>query len=49
MRANNINKAQIFKKHTDKGDFYFLKKDPAIFDAKDLLIKELLNIISSLR
>ena len=49
MRANNINKAQIFKKHTEKGNFYFFKKDSAIFDAKDLLIKELLNIISSLR
>ena len=49
MRANNINKAQIFKKHTEKGDFHFFKKDSAIFDAKDLLIKELLNIISSLR
>ena len=49
MRANNINKAQIFKKHTEKGDFYFFKKDSAIFDTKDLLIKELLNIISSLR
>ena len=49
MRANNINKAQIFKRHTEKGDFYFFKKDSAIFDTKDLLIKELLNIISSLR
>ena len=49
MRANNINKAQIFKKHTEKGDFYFFKKGASIFDAKDLLIKEILNIISSLR
>ena len=49
MRANNINRTQIFKKHTEKGDFYFFKKDASIFDAKDLLIKELLNIISSLR
>ena len=49
MRTNNINKAQIFKKKTEKGDFYFFKKDVSIFEAKELLIKELLNLISSLR
>ena len=31
MRANNINKTQIFKKHTEKGDFYFFKKKMPLF------------------
>ena len=45
MRANNINKAQIFKKHTEKGDFHFFKK---VLNKPPLAVSNAANQIQSI-
>ena len=49
IRSNNASKKMLFKKKIDKGEFYFIKTLPKELFAKDLLIKILLNIISSFK
>jgi len=49
LRSNNIAKEQIFKKNTDKGEFYFYKKSEKKINTVDLLeenIPQILNKIS---
>ena len=49
IRSNNIKKRQIFKKKTDKGDFYFFKKNSKKIKTVDLIkenIQSILNKIS---
>ena len=48
VRAHNVSKKEIFQKENEKGKFYFIKtKEKEIF-SKDILIKIILNSISSL-
>ena len=49
LRSNNASKKALFKKKIDKGEFYFIKTLPKELFAKDLLIKIILNIISSFK
>ncbi len=49
IRAHKSTKKDLFKKNTEKGDFYFLKTLPSIVEVKDLVMKNLLNIISSIK
>ena len=49
LRSNNASKKMLFKKKIDKGEFYFIKTLPRELLAKDMLIKILLNIISSFK
>ncbi len=49
LRSNNITKEKIFKKNTDKGEFYFYKKLEKKINTVDLLeenIPQILNKIS---
>ena len=46
LRSNNINKAQVFIKKTEKGEFYFYKKPSQKIDTANLL-KENIPIVLS--
>ncbi len=46
LRSNNIKKTQVFKKKTDRGEFYFYKKPSQKINTADLL-KENIPIILS--
>tara|TARA_E500000331_G_scaffold343473_1_gene378339 strand:- start:311 stop:2365 length:2055 start_codon:yes stop_codon:yes gene_type:complete len=48
LLAHNANKKDIFEKETDKGKFYFIKTKSQEIFTKDILIKIVLNSISSL-
>ena len=49
LRAHDLQKKDIYEKETDKGKFFFIKtKNRKIF-IKDVIIKNLLGIISTLR
>ena len=48
IMANNATKKEVFEKETDKGNFYFVKTKAQEVLAKDILIKVILNSISSL-
>ena len=37
LKSNNIKKDQLFKKKTDKGEFYFLSKPEKILETKEIL------------
>ena len=48
VRSNNINKAQVFKKKTDKGEFYFYKKTSQKINTADLLRENMPDILSKI-
>ncbi len=48
IRTNNINKTNVFKKSTDKGEFYFYKKPSQKIKTYDLLEKNMPNILSKI-
>ena len=48
VRANNIKKTQVFKKKTDKGEFYFYKKPSQKINTADLLKENIPNILSKI-
>ena len=48
VRSNNINKAQVFKKKTDKGEFYFYKKPSQKINTADLLRENMPDILSKI-
>jgi len=48
VRSNNIKKTQVFKKNTDKGEFYFYKKPSQKINTADLLKKNIPNILSKI-
>jgi len=48
VRSNNINKTQVFKKKTDKGEFYFYKKPSQKINTADLLKENIPNILSKI-
>tara|TARA_E500000331_G_scaffold358532_2_gene426287 strand:- start:1490 stop:3544 length:2055 start_codon:yes stop_codon:yes gene_type:complete len=48
IMAHNVTKKEVFEKETDKGNFYFVKTKAQEVLAKDILIKVILNSISSL-
>ena len=48
IMAHNATKKEVFEKETDKGNFYFVKTKAQEVLAKDILIKVILNSISSL-
>ena len=48
IRANNVTKKDIFEKEIDKGRFYFVKTKIQETPTKEILIKIVLNSISSL-
>ncbi|SVB26052.1 uncharacterized protein METZ01_LOCUS178906, partial [marine metagenome] len=45
VRSNNIKKTQIYKKKTDKGEFYFYKKPSQKINTADLVKKNIPNIL----
>ena len=49
LRANKSNKKNLFEKETDKGKFFFLKTSKSEIEVEDLIVKNLLNIISSVK
>ena len=48
VRSNNIKKTQVFKKKTDKGEFYFYKKPSQKINTADLLKENIPNILSKI-
>tara|TARA_Y100000741_G_scaffold86079_1_gene63564 strand:+ start:142 stop:1227 length:1086 start_codon:yes stop_codon:yes gene_type:complete len=48
IMAHNATKKEVFEKETDKGNFYFVKTKAQEVLTKDILIKVILNSISSL-
>ena len=48
IMAHNVSKKDVFEKETDKGNFYFVKTKGQEALTKDILIKIILNSISSL-
>ncbi len=48
LRSNNIKKAQVFIKKTEKGEFYFYKKPTQKIKTVDLLKKNIPNILSKI-
>ncbi len=48
VRSHNVSKKDVFKKEIDKGEFYFIKTKSKELPTADLLIKIILNSISSL-
>ena len=48
VRSNNINKAQVFKKKTDKGEFYYYKKPSQKINTADLLRENMPDILSKI-
>ena len=48
IRANNVTKKDVYEKDIEKGRFYFIKTKIQATLTKDILIKVILNSISSL-
>ena len=48
IRSNNIKKSQVFKKKTDKGEFYFYKKPSQKINTADLLRENMPDILSKI-
>ena len=48
IKSNNIKKKDIFKKRTDKGEFYFFKKPKIKLKTHDILEKNIPNILNSI-
>ena len=48
IKSNNIKKKDIFKKKTDKGEFYFFKKPKIKLKTHDILEKNIPNILNSI-
>ena len=48
LRSNNISKEEIFKKNTDKGEFYFYKKPEKKINTVDLLEKNIPQILNKI-
>jgi len=48
VRSNNIAKTNVFKKKTDKGEFYFYKKPSQKINTFDLLKENIPNILSKI-
>ena len=48
IKSNNIKKKDIFKKQTDKGEFYFFKKPKIKLKTHDILEKNIPNILNSI-
>jgi len=48
LRSNNITKEEIFKKNTDKGEFYFYKKLEKKINTVDLLEKNIPQILNKI-
>ncbi len=48
IKSNNISKNKIFKKETDKGDFYFFKKQSIKINTSDLLKKNIPKILDKI-
>ena len=48
LRSNNINKEQIFKKKTEKGEFYFYNKPEKKFLTNDFLIDNIPTILNNI-
>ncbi len=46
LRSNNLKKSQIFKKETEKGEFYFYKKPSQKINTADLLKENIPMILS---
>ena len=49
LRSNKSNRKDVYEKQTEKGKFYFIKTKKKEIFTKDLLIKIVLNAISSIR
>ena len=49
LRSNNINKDQIFKKTTEKGEFYFYSKPGTKFKTHDFLTENIPLILNSIK
>ncbi len=48
IKSNNLKKKDIFKKKTDKGEFYFFKKPKIKLKTHDILEKNIPNILNSI-
>ena len=48
IRSNNITKQKVFKKKTDKGEFYFYKKPSQKINTSDLLKENISDILSKI-
>ena len=48
VRSNNITKKKVFKKKTDKGEFYFYKKPSQKINTSDLLKENISDILSNI-
>jgi len=48
VRSNNITKTKVFKKKTDKGEFYFYKKPSQKINTSDLLKENISDILSKI-
>ena len=48
LRSNNINKSEVFKKKTQKGEFYFYKKPSQKINTASLLREHLPNILTKI-
>ena len=48
IKSNSIKKKDIFKKKTDKGEFYFFKKPKIKLKTHDILEKNIPNILNSI-
>tara|TARA_Y100000588_G_scaffold354510_1_gene408865 strand:+ start:440 stop:1129 length:690 start_codon:yes stop_codon:yes gene_type:complete len=48
IRANKINKNKVFKKNTEKGEFYFFKQPTKKINTKDLITKSLPSILDGI-
>ena len=48
LRSNNIEKNKVYKKNTDKGEFYFFKKPEKKIKSVDLLEKNIPQIIDKI-
>jgi len=48
IRSNNIKKGQIFKKNTEKGEFYFYKQPTVKIKVADLLKKNIPSILDKI-
>ncbi len=49
LRAQDLPKKNIYEKETDRGKFYFIKTKKREISIKDIIIKNILNIISTLQ
>ena len=47
IRSNNIEKKDLFKSETEKGEFYFYKTKPKLLKTTDLLIESIPNLLEN--